>query len=85
VSGDVTVRSPLGGYDVRATTPGGQVVVDGRELRHGAYAAGGQLTEGDGALRVRANAVSGNVVVLRAGHGPTSGGNPGNAGEQAAS
>ena len=82
---DVTVRSPLGGYDVRANTPGGQVVVDGRELRHGPYAAGGQLTEGDGALRVRANAVSGSVVVLRAGHGPADGGTPGNVDEQAAS
>jgi hypothetical protein len=88
VSGDVTVRSPIGGYDVRATSPGGQVVVDGRELRHGPYAAGGQLTEGDGALRLRANAVTGNVVVLRAAHGPATGesgvGEFGTTGEQAA-
>jgi hypothetical protein len=69
VSGDVTVRSPLRGYDVRATTAGGQVVVDGRELRRGPHAAGGQLTEGDGALHVKANAVSGNIVVLRADSG----------------
>jgi hypothetical protein len=85
VTGDVTVRAPHRGYDVRANTAGGQVVVDGRELRHGPYAAGGQLTEGDGALRVRANAVSGSVVVLRAGHGPADGGTPGNVDEQAAS
>ncbi len=69
VSGDVTVRSPLRGYDVRANTAGGQVVVDGRELRRGPHAAGGQLTEGDGALRVKANAVSGSIVVLRGGDG----------------
>ncbi|MDF2143705.1 DUF4097 family beta strand repeat-containing protein [Knoellia sp. p5-6-4] len=87
VSGDVTVRSPIGGYDVRATSPGGQVVVDGRELRHGPYAAGGQLTDGDGALRLRANAVTGNVVVLRAARGPATGGSGlgefGTTGEQA--
>ena len=69
VSGDVTVRSPLRGYDVRANTAGGQVVVDGRELRRGPHAAGGQLIEGDGALRVKANAITGNIVVLRAGGG----------------
>lgn len=67
VSGDVTVRSPFDGCDVRASSAGGQVVIDGRELRRGQYAAaGGQLVEGDGGLRVKANAVSGNVVVLRA-------------------
>jgi DUF4097 and DUF4098 domain-containing protein YvlB len=84
VSGDVTVRSPFGGCDVRATSAGGQVVIDGRELRRGQFAAGGQLTEGDGALRLKANAVSGNVVVLRAAtSGPGTGGAGGN-GEQAA-
>jgi DUF4097 and DUF4098 domain-containing protein YvlB len=71
VSGDVTVRSPLRGYDVRANTAGGQVVVDGRELWRGLRAAGGQLVEGDGALRVRANAVSGSIVVLRGDGGDT--------------
>jgi hypothetical protein len=84
VSGDVTVRSPLGGYDVRATSAGGQVVVDGRELRRGPYAAGGQLTEGDGALRLKANAVSGNVVVLRSADAGPSAGEPGSAGDKAA-
>jgi DUF4097 and DUF4098 domain-containing protein YvlB len=69
VSGDVTVRAPHRGYDVRANTASGQVVVDGRELRRGPHAAGGQLTEGDGALRVKANAVSGNIVVLRSDRG----------------
>jgi DUF4097 and DUF4098 domain-containing protein YvlB len=65
VSGDVTVRSPHHGYDVTANTATGQVVVDGRELRRGPHAGGGQLKEGDGALRVKANAISGSVVVLR--------------------
>jgi hypothetical protein len=65
VTGDVTVRAPHRGYDVRANTAGGQVVVDGRELRRGPYASGGQLTEGDRGLRVKANAVSGSIVVLR--------------------
>lgn len=66
VSGDVTVRSPLAGYDVRVSSASGQVVVDGRQLRRGPHSAGGQLTEGDGALRLKANSVSGNVVLLRA-------------------
>jgi hypothetical protein len=83
VSGDVTVRSPLAGYDVRATSASGQVVVDGRELRRGQFAAGGQLTEGDGALRLKANAVSGNVVVLRTPQGPATG-TTGGVDEQAA-
>ena len=88
VSGDVTVRAPQGGFDVSAHTASGQVVVDGRRLdgtrhgdRHGdrdgphaRHGKGGRLSEGDGALQVRANAVSGNVVVLRA--GPGTGGEP---------
>ncbi len=69
VSGDVTVRAPLTGFDVRASSASGQVVVDGRTLsrpgRHGS-GEGGRTREGDGALEVRANAVSGNIVVLRA-------------------
>lgn len=74
VTGDVTVRAPHRGYDVRANTAGGQVVVDGRELRRGPYASGGQLTEGDRALRIKANAVSGSIVVLRSDTGSTSAG-----------
>lgn len=71
VSGDVTVRAPLLGYDVEGHTATGQVVVDGRQLsaggRHGGFGLGrgGQLTEGGGELRVRASAVSGSIVVLR--------------------
>lgn len=77
-AGDITVRSPHDGYSVKATTVSGQVVVDGRELRHGPHAAGGELTEGNGSLRVKATSVSGNIVVLswasEASHpGPASG------------
>jgi len=65
VSGEVTVRSPHDGYDVTANTASGQVVVDGRELRRGARTPGGRLTEGNAGLKLRANAVSGSIVVLR--------------------
>ena len=69
VSGDVTVRAPHDGYDVTANTASGQVVVDGRSMNKHHRAPGNRLTEGSGALRLRANAVSGNVVLLRAGTG----------------
>ena len=74
VTGDVTVRAPHRGYAVRANTAGGQVVVDGRSCAGGPYASGGQLTEGDRALRIKANAVSGNIVVLRSDTRSTSAG-----------
>lgn len=64
VSGDVTVRAPHHGYDVRAHTASGQVVVDGQDLKNGPGSRGGNLRSGDGSLRVKANAVSGNVVIL---------------------
>jgi hypothetical protein len=72
VSGDVTVRAPLRGFDVVGNTASGQVVVDGRRLSqpnwgHGGHQrGGGHLREGDGALEIKANAVSGSIVVLRA-------------------
>jgi len=69
VSGDVTVRAPLTGFDVVGNTASGQVVVDGRQLSRGGqhgHDKGGRLREGDGALEIKANAVSGNIVVLRA-------------------
>ncbi len=79
VSGDVTVRAPFVGFDVEGHTATGQVVVDGRTLRSDAsrglgghgfggrpFGGGGRLKEGDGALKVTANAVSGSVVVLHA-------------------
>jgi len=67
VSGDVTVRIPGGGgYDVSARTATGQVVIDGQSM-HGnaAHQRGGVLSEGNKALVIKANSVSGNVVLLR--------------------
>ena len=68
VSGDVTVRIPQGGgYDVAAHTASGHVVIDGQSMNGGApYQRGGELSDGDKALVIKANSVSGNVVVLRA-------------------
>ena len=68
VSGDVTVRIPTGGgYDVAAHTATGHVVIDGQSMNGNApYHRGGQLSDGDKALVIKANSVSGNVVVLRA-------------------
>jgi hypothetical protein len=66
VSGDVTVRAPHGGYDVSANTASGQVVIDGRAIDKHSRQSGNRLTDGDGGLRLSANAVSGNVVVLKA-------------------
>jgi hypothetical protein len=64
VSGDITVRIPAGGgYDVAAHTASGHVVIDGQSMNG---QRGGQLTDGDEALVIKANSVSGNVVVLRA-------------------
>jgi hypothetical protein len=68
VSGDVTVRVPAGGgYDVAAHTATGHVVIDGQSMNGDApFQRGGQLSDGDKALVIKANSVSGNVVVLRA-------------------
>ncbi len=68
VSGDVTVRIPRGGgYDVAAHTASGHVVIDGQSMNGDApFQRGGQLSDGDKALVIKANSVSGNVVVLRA-------------------
>jgi len=67
VSGDVTVRIPAGGgYAVNAHTASGQVVIDGTSMTGPAGKRGGQLSDGDQALVVKANSISGNVVVLRA-------------------
>ena len=69
VSGDVTVRAPHDGYDVTVNTASGQVVIDGRTIDKHARHTVNRLTDGDGSLRLKANAVSGNVVVLKAAHG----------------
>jgi hypothetical protein len=67
VSGDVTVRIPAGaGYDVAAHTASGQIVIDGQSMNGNTpHQRGGRLREGDKALVIKANSVSGNVVVLR--------------------
>jgi DUF4097 and DUF4098 domain-containing protein YvlB len=69
VSGDVTVRAPHDGYDVKANTASGQVVIDGRAIDKHSVPGGNRLTEGAGSLRLKANAVSGNVVVLASARG----------------
>ena len=68
VSGDVTVRIPRGGgYDVGAHTVSGHIVIDGKSMHgYGPHQGGGQLSDGDKALVIKANSLSGNVVVLRA-------------------
>lgn len=67
VSGEVTVRiADLAGYEARGNSVTGQIVVDGHRIG-GKTTDGGRVTEGDGALRIRANTVSAAVVVLRAG------------------
>ena len=68
VSGDVTVRIPQGGgYDVAAHTASGHVVIDGQSMNGDApFQRGGQMSDGDKSLVIKANSVSGNVVVLRA-------------------
>ena len=67
VSGDVTVRIPQGGgYDVSAHTASGHVVIDGQSMNANTpHQHGGRLSDGDKALVIKANSVSGDVVVLR--------------------
>jgi len=67
VTGDLTVRIPAGGgYDVAAHTASGQVVIDGQSMNGNApRQGGGRLSDGDKALVIKANSVSGDVVVLR--------------------
>ena len=67
VAGDITVRIPQGGgYDVTAHTASGHVVIDGQSMDGDMpHQHGGRLSDGDKALVIKANSVSGNVVVLR--------------------
>jgi DUF4097 and DUF4098 domain-containing protein YvlB len=67
VSGDVTVRIPQGGgYDVAAHTATGHVVIDGQSMNGNTpHQHGGRLSDGDKALSIKANSVSGDIVVLR--------------------
>lgn len=71
VSGDVTVRAPYAGFDLDATSASGHVVAEGRSFTrqtHGDRSS--HLREGDGAMRIKATAVSGDVVLL---HGMVAG------------
>lgn len=64
VSGDVTLRCPLDrGYDVTVSSVSGATVVDGRRGERGSK--GTHLQEGSGGVQVKANSVSGDVVLLR--------------------
>lgn len=70
VSGDVTIRIPsTGGIDVKVGTMSGAAIVDGQHLANkvGSRGKGGEVRQGDGALTLKANSVTGDVVVLRAG------------------
>ena len=68
VSGDVTVRAPYAGFDLVATSASGHVVAGGQSFsaRGSRAERSRRLREGDGAMRVRATAVSGDVVLLPA-------------------
>lgn len=67
VSGDVAVRVPEGtGYDVSAKSVSGRVVAGASRLGGAPGKRGGRLTEGDGAVRLVAKTVSGDVTLLRA-------------------
>lgn len=70
VSGDVTVRVPAdAGYDVTARSVSGRVVAAGSRLSSSGGPLKGRLTDGDGAVRVSAKTVSGDVTLVRAGAG----------------
>lgn len=81
VSGDVTIRAPFSGYAVTASSATGQVIVDGQSLRggkrgrmpsggtaDGAPGQSGTLRSGAESLRLRANSVSGDVILLQGRH-----------------
>lgn len=71
VSGDVTVRAPYVGFDLDATSASGNVVAEGRSFTRQSHGdRGSRLREGDGAMRIKATAVSGDVVLL---HGMVAG------------
>ncbi|CCH78271.1 conserved hypothetical protein [Nostocoides japonicum T1-X7] len=66
VSGNVTVRAPYAGFDVSATSASGQVVAGGQSSSARAHRDRSKhLREGDGGMRIRATAVSGDVVLLK--------------------
>ncbi len=68
VSGDVTIRIPADdGYAMTVHSTTGHAIADGVEMSGKQGRKGGRLTDGDEALTLTANSVSGDVVVLRAG------------------
>lgn len=71
VSGDVTVRVPDGaGYDVSAKSVSGHVVAGTSRLGGSPGQRGGRLRDGDGAVRLVARTVSGDVTLLRSAPAP---------------
>lgn len=68
VSGDVTVRVPEGtGFDLSAQSVSGRVVAGGSRLDGGPGRVKGRLSGGDGAVRLHAKTVSGDVTLVLAG------------------
>lgn len=66
VSGDVTVRIPAdAGFDLDARSVSGRVVAGGERLSERPGRNGGHVSEGDGAVRLVAKTVSGDVTLLR--------------------
>lgn len=66
VSGDVLVRVPdSDGFDVQLSSLSGAAIIDGRRLNSSGSRGGGKLSEGKPTLKIKANSVSGDVVVMR--------------------
>lgn len=67
VSGDVLVRVPdSDGFDVQLSSLSGAAIVDGQRIGSPGTRGGGRLSEGSPTLKIKANSVSGDVVVMRA-------------------
>lgn len=66
VSGDVLVRVPDGdGFEVQLNSMSGAAIIDGRRISSPGSRGGGKLSEGNATLKIKANSVSGDVVVMR--------------------
>jgi hypothetical protein len=71
VSGDVTVRVPAGtGYDLTAKSVSGRVVAGSSQITGSPGSRNGHLREGDGAVKLVARTVSGDVTLVRAASTP---------------
>ncbi len=66
VSANVTVRAPYTGFDLSATSASGHVVAGGQsyDSRRSRADRSRHIREGDGGMRIRATAVSGDIVLL---------------------